>query len=73
MFFSFSLFRFNSHILFFPANSYKNVDFRLNVIQLDPAGWLPKCFVNRLNTKLVMIIENLRKLAQACPLEEINA
>ena len=39
------------------------------VIQLDPAGWLPKCFVNRLNTKLVMIIENLRKLAQACPIE----
>ncbi|GFY89251.1 polyketide cyclase/dehydrase and lipid transport superfamily protein [Actinidia rufa] len=37
------------------------------VIQLDPAGWLPKCFVNRLNTKLVMIIENLRKLVQACP------
>ncbi|GMY04936.1 START domain-containing protein 10 [Fagus crenata] len=39
------------------------------VVQLDPAGWLPKCFVNRLNTKLVMIIENLRKLAQACPIE----
>ncbi|EEF42995.1 uncharacterized protein LOC8262635 [Ricinus communis] len=38
------------------------------VVQLDPAaGWLPKCFVNRLNTKLVMIIENLRKLAQDCP------
>ncbi|KAK3031331.1 hypothetical protein RJ639_035237, partial [Escallonia herrerae] len=37
------------------------------VVQLDPAGWLPKCFVNRLNTKLVMIIENLRKQAQACP------
>ncbi|XP_054801316.1 uncharacterized protein LOC129305307 [Prosopis cineraria] len=37
------------------------------VVQLDPAGWLPKCFVNRLNTKLVMIIENLRKLAQASP------
>ncbi|KAF5733136.1 hypothetical protein HS088_TW17G00673 [Tripterygium wilfordii] len=37
------------------------------VVQLDPAGWLPKCFVNRLNTKLVMIIGNLRKLAQACP------
>ncbi|GKV46698.1 hypothetical protein SLEP1_g53675 [Rubroshorea leprosula] len=34
------------------------------VVQLDPAGWLPKCFVNRLNTKLVMIIENLRKLVQ---------
>ncbi|PKI74945.1 hypothetical protein CRG98_004717 [Punica granatum] len=34
------------------------------VIQLDPAGWMPKFFVNRLNTKLVMIIENLRKLAQ---------
>ncbi|KMZ63556.1 StAR-related lipid transfer (START) domain containing 10 [Zostera marina] len=28
------------------------------VIQLDPAGWLPKWFVNRLNTKLVMIIAN---------------
>ncbi|RVW44293.1 hypothetical protein CK203_071106 [Vitis vinifera] len=38
------------------------------VIQLDPAGWLPKCFVNRLNTKLVMIIENLRKQVQACPI-----
>ncbi|XP_057724792.1 uncharacterized protein LOC130940607 [Arachis stenosperma] len=38
------------------------------VVQLDPAGWLPKCFVNRFNTKLVMIIENLKKLAQqACP------
>ncbi|KAJ9162728.1 hypothetical protein P3X46_022484 [Hevea brasiliensis] len=37
------------------------------VVQLDPAGWLPKCFVNRLNTKLVMIIENLRKIAQNCP------
>lgn len=35
------------------------------IVQLDPAGWVPKCFVNRLNTKLVMIIENLRKLAQA--------
>ncbi|KAI3984557.1 hypothetical protein MKX01_040434 [Papaver californicum] len=33
------------------------------VVQLDPAGWLPKFFVNRLNTKLVMIID---KLAQAC-------
>ncbi|CAK8564563.1 unnamed protein product [Lathyrus sativus] len=39
------------------------------VVQLDPAGWLPKCFVNRFNTKLVMIIENLRKIAQACPKE----
>ncbi|XP_010533232.1 PREDICTED: PCTP-like protein [Tarenaya hassleriana] len=37
------------------------------VVQMDPAGWLPKCFVNRLNTKLVMIIDNLRKLAQASP------
>ncbi|CAK9177842.1 unnamed protein product [Ilex paraguariensis] len=37
------------------------------VVQLDPAGWLPKCFVNRLNTKLVMIIENLEKQAQDCP------
>uniref|UniRef100_A0A6N2K7B0 START domain-containing protein n=1 Tax=Salix viminalis TaxID=40686 RepID=A0A6N2K7B0_SALVM len=37
------------------------------VVQLDPAGWLPKCFVNRLNTKLVMIIDNLKKLAQGCP------
>ncbi|XP_010442451.1 PREDICTED: PCTP-like protein [Camelina sativa] len=35
------------------------------VVQLDPIGWLPKCFVNRLNTKLVMVIDNLRKLAQA--------
>ncbi|CAJ1941596.1 unnamed protein product [Sphenostylis stenocarpa] len=39
------------------------------VVQLDPAGWLPKCFVNRFNTKLVMIIENLKNLAQACPSE----
>ncbi|BAT77267.1 uncharacterized protein HKW66_Vig0019230 [Vigna angularis] len=39
------------------------------VVQLDPAGWLPKCFVNRFNTKLVMIIEDLKKLAQACPSE----
>ena len=31
------------------------------VVQLDPAGWLPKCFVNRFNTKLVMIIDNLKK------------
>uniref|UniRef100_A0A1D1Y5T6 PCTP-like protein n=2 Tax=Anthurium amnicola TaxID=1678845 RepID=A0A1D1Y5T6_9ARAE len=38
------------------------------VVQLDPAGWLPKCFVNRLNTKLVMIIDNLKKMAQACPI-----
>lgn len=37
------------------------------VVQMDPAGWLPKCFVNRLNTKLVMIIENLRKLVQTRP------
>ncbi|WCJ41968.1 Polyketide cyclase/dehydrase and lipid transport superfamily protein [Euphorbia peplus] len=37
------------------------------VVQLDPAGWLPKCFVNRFNTKLVMIIEKLKKLAQDCP------
>ncbi|KVI11371.1 START domain-containing protein [Cynara cardunculus var. scolymus] len=36
------------------------------VVQLDPAGWLPKFFVNRFNTKLVMIIENLWKQAQAC-------
>ncbi|XP_010482275.1 PREDICTED: PCTP-like protein [Camelina sativa] len=35
------------------------------VVQLDPIGWLPKGFVNRLNTKLVMVIDNLRKLAQA--------
>lgn len=36
-------------------------------VQLDPAGWLPKCFVNRLNTKLVMIIENLKKQVLQCP------
>ncbi|XP_042005978.1 AAA-ATPase ASD, mitochondrial-like [Salvia splendens] len=29
-------------------------------------GWLPKCFVNRFNTKLVMIIENLKKQVVAC-------
>ncbi|XP_071724725.1 uncharacterized protein [Rutidosis leptorrhynchoides] len=37
------------------------------VVQLDPAGWVPKWLVNRLNMKLVMIIEKLRKLALACP------
>ncbi|KAL7157481.1 hypothetical protein ABFS83_02G080500 [Erythranthe nasuta] len=37
------------------------------IAQLDPAGWLPKCFVNRFNTKLVMIIENLKKQVMACP------
>lgn len=37
------------------------------IVQLDPAGWLPKCFVNRFNTKLVMIIENLKKQLLACP------
>ncbi|OVA03681.1 START domain [Macleaya cordata] len=42
------------------------------VVQLDPAGWLPKFFVNRLNTKLVMIIDNLRKLALACPVVNGN-
>ena len=40
-----------------------------SLLQLDPAGWMPKCFVNRLNNKLVMIIENLKKLAQACPID----
>ncbi|KAJ3671557.1 hypothetical protein LUZ60_007636 [Juncus effusus] len=40
------------------------------VVQLDPAGWLPRFFVNRHNTKLVMIIENLKKLAQACPMND---
>ncbi|XP_020518968.1 PCTP-like protein isoform X2 [Amborella trichopoda] len=36
------------------------------VVQLDPAGWLPKFFVNnKLSTRLVIIIDNLRKLAQA--------
>lgn len=41
------------------------------IAQLDPAGWLPKCFVNRLNTRLVMIIENLKKqvLAMNVPLD----
>ncbi|GAB4847421.1 hypothetical protein Ancab_026478 [Ancistrocladus abbreviatus] len=39
------------------------------VVQLDPAGWLPKWFVNRLNTKLVMIIENLKKLAQSIAID----
>ncbi|CAL1353140.1 unnamed protein product [Linum trigynum] len=39
------------------------------VVQLDPggAGWLPKCFVNRLNTKLVMVIDKLRFIAQSLP------
>lgn len=26
----------------------------------------PKCFVNKLNTNPVMVIENLKKLAQTC-------
>ncbi|KAD5317871.1 hypothetical protein E3N88_17817 [Mikania micrantha] len=42
------------------------------VVQLDPAGWLPKFFVNRFNTKLVMIIENLWKQAQSHPSSLIN-
>ncbi|KAG8090908.1 hypothetical protein GUJ93_ZPchr0011g28939 [Zizania palustris] len=35
------------------------------VVQLDPAaGWLPRCFVSRLNSKLViMIVAKLKKLA----------
>ncbi|CAL1385147.1 unnamed protein product [Linum trigynum] len=39
------------------------------VVQLDPggAGWLPKCFVNRLNTKLVMVVDRLRFIAQSLP------
>lgn len=40
------------------------------VVQLDPAGWLPKFFVNRLNTKLVMIIENLKKIALNTPIDD---
>lgn len=40
------------------------------VVQLDPAGWLPKFFVNRLNTKLVMIIENLKKIALSTPIDD---
>ncbi|XP_062183007.1 uncharacterized protein LOC133887105 [Phragmites australis] len=36
------------------------------VVQLDPAaGWLPRCLVSRLNSKLVMIIDKLRRMAQA--------
>ncbi|OEL22257.1 hypothetical protein BAE44_0016723 [Dichanthelium oligosanthes] len=36
------------------------------VVQLDPAaGWLPRCLVGRLNSKLVMIIAKLRRIAQA--------
>ncbi|KAF0895249.1 hypothetical protein E2562_008580 [Oryza meyeriana var. granulata] len=37
------------------------------VVQLDPAaGWLPRCFVSRLNSKLViMIIAKLKKMALA--------
>ncbi|RCV37623.1 hypothetical protein SETIT_8G078800v2 [Setaria italica] len=36
------------------------------VVQLDPAaGWLPRCLVSRLNSKLVMIIAKLRRIAQA--------
>lgn len=39
--------------------------FGLFCLQMDPAGWFPKFFVNRLNTKLVMITESLQKQAQA--------
>ncbi|KAL6658596.1 hypothetical protein ACP70R_004182 [Stipagrostis hirtigluma subsp. patula] len=36
------------------------------VVQLDPAaGWLPRCLVGRLNSKLVMIIDKLRRMAHA--------
>ncbi|CAL4988892.1 unnamed protein product [Urochloa decumbens] len=36
------------------------------VVQLDPAaGWLPRCLVSRLNSKLVMIIAKLRRIAHA--------
>ncbi|XP_066335143.1 uncharacterized protein [Miscanthus floridulus] len=36
------------------------------VVQLDPAaGWLPRCIVSRLNSKLVMVIAKLRRIAQA--------
>ncbi|XP_062198346.1 uncharacterized protein LOC133901064 isoform X2 [Phragmites australis] len=35
------------------------------VVQLDPAaGWLPRCLVSRLNSKLVMIIDKLKRMAQ---------
>eukprot|EP01018_Ginkgo_biloba_P025012 Gb_27818 [translate_table: standard] len=34
------------------------------VVQLDPAGWLPKWVVNRLNMRLVMIIDDLSKLVE---------
>ena len=35
------------------------------VVQLDPAaGWLPRCLVGRLNSKLVIIIAKLRRIAQ---------
>ncbi|KAG2556619.1 hypothetical protein PVAP13_8NG091000 [Panicum virgatum] len=35
------------------------------VVQLDPAaGWLSRCLVGRLNSKLVMIIAKLRRIAQ---------
>ncbi|KAL6868299.1 hypothetical protein ACP4OV_015144 [Aristida adscensionis] len=36
------------------------------VVQLDPAaGWLPRCLVGRLNSKLVVIIDKLRRMAHA--------
>ncbi|XP_031490632.1 uncharacterized protein LOC116257786 [Nymphaea colorata] len=37
------------------------------VLQLDPAGWLPKFLANRLITKLVMIIDDLKNLVEECP------
>lgn len=44
------------------------------VVQLDPAaGWLPRCFVGRLNSKLVMIIAKLKKLAQTTMPASCNA
>ena len=57
----------SSAVSFYGFVRLKTDIFCLNM-QLDPAGWLPKCFVNRLNTKLVMIVDNLEKLAQACPI-----
>lgn len=63
------LLKFNiSNFLFsFSLCIFININFIFFFLQLDPAGWLPKCFVNRLNTKLVMIIDNLRKFAQTSP------
>jgi hypothetical protein len=33
--------------------------------QVDPAGWVPKCLVNMLSSKLVLVIDDMYRLAQS--------